>query len=165
MLAVSPELIHRYEARLVQQNLTAGQRPHYHKWLRYYLDFCQKYGLVPADRQSLPAFQEKLRAKCQPEPLCQQAGHAISHIGRWFFNPSPSHALRTVLLPHRVLPRLEMCLVPWRRSTQAHSRRSNPSALPRHPPYRPRNPPRAKQPSRHLRVHPPPRNCYTDRKE
>lgn len=30
------------------------------------------------DRQSLPAFQEKLRAKHQPEPLCQQAGQAVA---------------------------------------------------------------------------------------
>ena len=78
MLAVPPELARRYEARLAQQNLLAGQRPHYHMWLRYYLDFCHKYSFKPMDRQSLPAFQEKLRAKHQPEPLCQQAGQAIA---------------------------------------------------------------------------------------
>ncbi len=78
MLAVPPELTRRYEARLAQQNLMAGQRPHYHQWLRYYLDFCDKYSFAPTDRLSLPAFQEKLRAKHQPEPLCQQAGHAVS---------------------------------------------------------------------------------------
>jgi hypothetical protein len=77
MLAVPPELVRRYEARLAQQNILVGQRPHYHKWLRYYLDFCSKYSFKPMDRQSLPAFQEKLRAKHQPEPLCQQAGHAV----------------------------------------------------------------------------------------
>ena len=58
MLAVPPELARRYEARLAQQNILAGQRPHYHKWLRYYLDFCGKYSFPPTDRQSLPAFQE-----------------------------------------------------------------------------------------------------------
>ena len=78
MLAVPLELTRRYEARLVQQNILAGQRPHYHKWLRYYLDFCDKYSFPPTDRQSWPAFQEKLRAKHQPEPLCQQAGHAVA---------------------------------------------------------------------------------------
>jgi hypothetical protein len=61
MLAIPPELTRRYEARLAQQNIIAGQRPHYHKWLRYYLDFCHKYSFKPMDRQSLPAFQEKLR--------------------------------------------------------------------------------------------------------
>jgi len=78
MLAIPLELIRRYESRLAQQNVMAGQRPHYHKWLRYYLDFCHKYGFTPTDRQSLPAFQEKLLAKHQPETLCQQAGHAVS---------------------------------------------------------------------------------------
>ena len=39
MLTVPPELARRYEARLAQQNVMAGQRPHYQKWLRYYLDF------------------------------------------------------------------------------------------------------------------------------
>jgi hypothetical protein len=59
MFAIPPELVRRYEARLAQQNILAGQRPHYHKWLRYYLDFCGKYSFPPTDRQSLPAFQEK----------------------------------------------------------------------------------------------------------
>jgi integron integrase len=78
MLAIPPELTRRYQARLTQKNIVAGQRPHYHKWLRYYLDFCHKYSFAPMDQQSLPAFQEKLRAKQQPESLCQQAGHAVS---------------------------------------------------------------------------------------
>ncbi len=78
MLVVPPELTRCYEARLVQQNIVTGQRLHYHKWLRYYLDFCSKYSFAPTDRQSLPAFQEKLRAKHQPEPLCQQAGYAVT---------------------------------------------------------------------------------------
>ncbi len=91
MLAVPSELTHRYEAQLAHQNLMAGQRPHYHKWLRYYLDFCHKYSFEPMDRPSLPAFQEKLRAKHQPESLCQQAGHAISLYWKLIF---PSTAKR-----------------------------------------------------------------------
>jgi len=31
MLAIPPELIRRYEARLARQNPMIGQRPHYHK--------------------------------------------------------------------------------------------------------------------------------------
>jgi hypothetical protein len=58
MLAVPPELVRRYEARLAQQNILVGQRPHYHKWLRNYLDFCHKYSFAPTDHLSLPAFQE-----------------------------------------------------------------------------------------------------------
>ena len=78
MFTVPPELTRRYETQLAQQNILTGQRPHYHKWLRYYLDFCNKYSFASADRQSLPAFQNKLRAKHQPESLCQQAKHAVS---------------------------------------------------------------------------------------
>lgn len=63
MLAVPPELAQRYEARLAQQKVMAGQRPHYHQWLRYDLDFCDKYSFAPTDGQSLPAFQEKLWVK------------------------------------------------------------------------------------------------------
>lgn len=58
LLAISSELTRRYEARLAQQDIMANQHPHYHKWLRYYLDFCHKYSFAPADRRSLPAFQE-----------------------------------------------------------------------------------------------------------
>ena len=39
MLAVPTEITRRYETQLAQQNILTGQRPHYHKWLRYYLDF------------------------------------------------------------------------------------------------------------------------------
>ena len=78
MLVVPTELTRRYEARLAQQNLMAEQRPHDHQWLRYDLDFCHKYSFAPTDRLSWPAFQEKLRAKHQPESPCQQAGHAVS---------------------------------------------------------------------------------------
>ena len=62
MLAVPPELVRRYEARLAQQNILVGQRPHYHKWLRYYLDFCHKYSFKPMDRSACPLF----RKNCGP---------------------------------------------------------------------------------------------------
>ena len=45
MLAISSDLIRCYEKHLSQQHIATPQRPHYHKWLRYYLDFCQKYHL------------------------------------------------------------------------------------------------------------------------
>lgn len=78
MLAVLPDLTCRCEAWLAQQNIIAGRRPHYHRWLRYYLDFCHKCSSKPMNWRSLPAFQEKLRTRHQPEPLCQQAGQAVA---------------------------------------------------------------------------------------
>lgn len=100
MLAVPPEFTLRYEAWLAQRRIVAGQRPHYHKWLRYFLDFCHKYSLDVMARSSLPAFQEKLRAKHQPEALRQQAEQAVSLIGRWFL-PLPNRVLRRTLIPGR----------------------------------------------------------------
>jgi hypothetical protein len=55
-----------------------GQRPNDPPWRRDDLDGCHQYSFAPTDRLSLPAFQEKLRAKHQPESLCQQAEHAVS---------------------------------------------------------------------------------------
>jgi len=54
------------------------QRPYFHKRLRYYLDFCQKYSLAPTDRWSVPAFDEKLRSKNQSEAQRQQARQAVA---------------------------------------------------------------------------------------
>ena len=56
MLVISPDLTRLYQTRLTQNNVAVEQCPHYQKWLRYYLDFCHKYGFEPTDRQSFPAF-------------------------------------------------------------------------------------------------------------
>jgi hypothetical protein len=50
---------------------------HYKKWLRYYLDFCHKYNFKPADKKSFPSFNDKLKAKNQPELFRKQAYHAV----------------------------------------------------------------------------------------
>ena len=57
-------------------------RPHYKKWLRYYGDVCHKYDLGPRQRQSLPRFDEKLRAKHQSNFQRHQARHAVSYPER-----------------------------------------------------------------------------------
>ena len=54
----SQELVPCYEARLVQQNIIAGQRPHDHPWLCLYLDRFHKLSFSSADRRSLAAFRE-----------------------------------------------------------------------------------------------------------
>ncbi|MDD5461412.1 MAG: hypothetical protein PHG00_07240 [Methylococcales bacterium] len=67
-----------FEALLAKQGIPINQRSYYHKWLRYYLDFCDKYHLEPSERHNLSAFDEKLHAKNQPEPQRQQAKQAIA---------------------------------------------------------------------------------------
>jgi integron integrase len=78
MLAVSPELTPLFEALLAKQGTPVNQRSFYHKWLRYYLDFYQKYNLKPAERPNFSAFEEKLRAKNQSDSQRQQAKQAIA---------------------------------------------------------------------------------------
>jgi hypothetical protein len=48
------------------------------KWLRYYLDFCQKYHFPPEHRESLPHFLKKLQEKRQTQAQQEQAAHAIT---------------------------------------------------------------------------------------
>jgi integron integrase len=50
----------------------------YTKWLRYYLDFCQKYHIPHAQQASLPRFLHKLQEKQQTQAQQQQASHAVS---------------------------------------------------------------------------------------
>ena len=53
----------------------------YTKWLRYYLDFCQKYHFPHAPQESLPRFLHKLQEKKQTKAQQQQAAHAVSRYG------------------------------------------------------------------------------------
>ena len=63
MLTLPAELTRLYETLLTQQGITMEHRPHYRKWLRYYWDFCHKYGLELRERRSFPPFDEKLRVR------------------------------------------------------------------------------------------------------
>jgi hypothetical protein len=70
----------------------------YTKWLRYYLDFCQKYHIPHAQHASLPRFLHKLQEKQQTQAQRQQASHAISLYygllrlrGSHTDVPSPTH--------------------------------------------------------------------------
>ena len=67
-----------YIAFIKQKGVTAKQHGYYLKWLRYYLDFCQKYTLQKFAQKSLEAFTAKLEEKNQAEHLRQQARHAVS---------------------------------------------------------------------------------------
>jgi hypothetical protein len=49
----------------------------YRKWLRFYLDFCQKYRFPETERKSLDHFLLKLQEKKQTDVQRQQAAHAI----------------------------------------------------------------------------------------
>jgi len=62
---------------LVSKSIPEGVHAHYLKWLRYYLDFCHKYGFNESIPQSLPDFIGKLKKKKQADAQQKQADSSI----------------------------------------------------------------------------------------
>jgi integron integrase len=78
VLRVSNEIVKLFESQLVHENIPSNQWLNFHKWLRYYLDFCSKYSLQPNDTGHYVAFKDKLRSKGQTEEQCRQARRALA---------------------------------------------------------------------------------------
>lgn len=77
MRQVSAPLVKQFNTLLVKNKIPRRNQGHYLKWLRYYLDFCHKYGLKVSDTQSLPDYIGKLKEKKQTTAQQQQAAKAI----------------------------------------------------------------------------------------
>jgi len=77
MLNLPKEIASAYDDILIQNQVPLQQRGAYKKWLRFYLDFCQKYHFNTVKSVSLSAFVDKLRSKGQGEDLCEQARQAV----------------------------------------------------------------------------------------
>lgn len=67
-----------YDAQLVKERVPETSRFHYRKWLRYYLEFCSKYGSNQLNNDNISQFIDKLKEKHQTEQQQKQAFHAIS---------------------------------------------------------------------------------------
>lgn len=78
MLAVPASLSQAFDTQLQQRNVPEQQRRDFHKWFRFYLDFCSKYGSNPNLTASFAAFDEKLQSKGQSETQRQQARRAVA---------------------------------------------------------------------------------------
>lgn len=78
MLAVPLSLSQAFDAQLDHRNVPDPQRRDFHKWLRFYLDFCNKYDSNPRLTASFAAFDEKLQSKGQDETQRRQARQAIA---------------------------------------------------------------------------------------
>ncbi len=78
MLDIPSQVASSYEAILEQSSVPSSHRGYYKRWLRFYFDFCQKYGFDPHDKYSFPEFNKKLRSKNQSETLRRQAHHAVT---------------------------------------------------------------------------------------
>jgi len=56
MIVIPPDVLARFESILTKKSVPNALRYHYKKWLRYYLDFCQKYNHPTSTRESLQQF-------------------------------------------------------------------------------------------------------------
>lgn len=78
MRSIPSALQAQFEAYLGKRAVPYRLHREYTKWLRNYLDFCEKYRFPPARRDSLPRFISKLQGKKQPEDQREQAAKAIN---------------------------------------------------------------------------------------
>jgi len=67
-----------YDAHLNNKAISRSAHFQYLKWLRYYLDFCEKYHLNEFKNENLIHFIAKLKDKKQNAQQQKQAYHAIS---------------------------------------------------------------------------------------
>ncbi len=91
MLQIEPTLKKEYSLLLKNQSISSKEQVQYLKWLRFYIDFCQKYGFDKKDRGSLPHFIKKLRMKKQNSDQQSQASGAVQ-LYYSLFNMSNSKA-------------------------------------------------------------------------
>ena len=94
MLRVPYDLMRAYDVVLNRRDVTGDMRGHYKKWLRFYWDFCHKYGHEPTARSSFTAFNNKLIARQQSKWQRQQAYQAIALYYESIQAP-PAQALKT----------------------------------------------------------------------
>lgn len=78
MLAMPDQLLRSYGAGLDRSGVSVKHRTHYKKWLRYYLDFCHKYGFDATLSSRFPPFGEKLREKNQADWSRKRADEEVS---------------------------------------------------------------------------------------
>lgn len=77
MIKVPDGLWRKYDAEMAGAGVAPATRGGYRKWLRYYLDFCRKYGHPYARPASLPPFLDKLASKRQNQARRDQAAEAV----------------------------------------------------------------------------------------
>jgi site-specific recombinase XerD len=77
MLTIPSSLQAQFQEYLRDRTIPNNIQAAYLKWLRYYLDFCQKHHFPHAQRESLPHFLKKLQEKRQTQAQQEQAAHVI----------------------------------------------------------------------------------------
>jgi integron integrase len=78
MINVPTNIVKLFSEKLNHENIDSRYHIYYHKWLRYYLDFCHKYRHLPSNCNNLSLFTKKLQDKKQNTFQIKQADHAIN---------------------------------------------------------------------------------------
>ena len=99
MKIIPQELLKQFDERLNAKGISSNHHLFYRKWLRYYLDFCDKYKNDPRNPDSLPDFINKLREKNQPEPLQKQAYQSVL-VYYELYNICPGWLKQQSAVPH-----------------------------------------------------------------
>lgn len=87
MLDIPPPIVRAYQSALDHNDVPVEQRPHYVRWLRFYLDFCHKYNHDPEVPGSFGPFEEKLNDKKQEDWKRKQARQAVALYQRMRSDP------------------------------------------------------------------------------
>ncbi len=78
MILIPKKTYAQYMNLLKASNVSADLFQEYVKWLRYFLDFCDRHVITPDKAERLRLFQEKLREKKQSEGKCRAAFQSVS---------------------------------------------------------------------------------------
>ena len=77
MKKIPQEFLKLFDAQLIKNSVPSEKHSFCRKWLRYYIDFCFKYGHSSKKPDSLPLFINKLREKKQSRQQQKQAYDSI----------------------------------------------------------------------------------------
>ena len=78
MLRIPNVVFTEYVAHLNIRKISPARFAEYKKWLRYCLDFCDKYPGPTSKAERVRLFCEKLKEKKQSEAQRERAAHAVS---------------------------------------------------------------------------------------
>ncbi len=78
MLHIPNAIFARYLDFIGRRGVPASHFMEYKKWLRYFLDFCDKYPVPEAKSERVRMFNDKLAEKKQMRAQRERAAHAVS---------------------------------------------------------------------------------------
>lgn len=78
MIQLPPHLFKQYRTFCADSGVSDKEFADHLKWLRYFLDFCEKYQIMGNEKERIELFLSKLTQKGQSEVKRQQASHAVS---------------------------------------------------------------------------------------